>query len=160
LDQLERAPQHGTVAHAIGEPAAVLEPERAEAKRQPPAVPPPSLELEQLQEAWQRTILPAVQDKSIPTAAMLGEAHPAQLVGDTLTLEFPPGAGFHRSQAEEPKNAGLLTEALFEITGRRLELAFAVGEHTGEADEDDGPPGEDELYELVKETFQARDVEE
>ena len=31
----------------------------------------PSLELEQLQEAWQRSVLPAVEAKSIPTAAML-----------------------------------------------------------------------------------------
>ncbi len=33
----------------------------------------PSLELEQLQEAWQRTILPAVEEKSIPTASVLRE---------------------------------------------------------------------------------------
>ena len=50
---------------------------------------PPSLELEQLQEAWQRTILPAVEEKSIPTASVLREAHPKGLAGDTLTVEFP-----------------------------------------------------------------------
>ena len=67
-----------------------------------------SLELEQLQEAWQRTILPAVEERSIPTAAVLREAHPTGLAGDTLTVEFPRAASFHRQLAEEPKNATLL----------------------------------------------------
>src|SRR5579864_3499461 len=39
----------------------------------------PALALEQLQEAWRRTILPAVEERSIPTAVMLAEAHPAVL---------------------------------------------------------------------------------
>jgi DNA polymerase III subunit gamma/tau len=122
---------------------------------------PPSIALEQLQEAWQRTILPAVEDKSIPTAAMLREAHPAALAGDTLTLEFPRAADFHRRLAEEPKNAMLLRDALYEITGRKLTLAFAVGENGGDAEAvEEQPASEDELYELIKETFDARDVEE
>jgi len=129
----------------------------------PSAAPPPSVDLEQLQEAWQRTILPAVETKSIPAASVLREAHPAELESDTLTLEFPAGAAFHRQLAEEPKNAALLQEALYEVTGRRLGLAFAEGENGGDAERpaaDRAPAGEDELYELMKETFDARDVEE
>jgi DNA polymerase-3 subunit gamma/tau len=121
----------------------------------------PPVELVQLQEAWQRTILPAVEGRSIPTAAMLREAHPAALANDTLTLEFPATASFHRRLAEEPKNATLLQDALYEVTGRRLAVAFELGEHDGEAEEgEEHPPTEDELYQLVKETFDARDVEE
>ena len=96
-----------------------------------PGLEPPSLELEQLQEAWQRTILPAVEEKSIPTASVLREAHPKDLAGDTLTVEFPRAASFHRQLAEDPKNATLLAEALYEITGRRLALDFEVGENGG-----------------------------
>jgi hypothetical protein len=117
--------------------------------------------LEQLQEAWQRTILPAVEEKSIPTASVLREAHPAGLEDDTLMLEFPASAAFHRQLAEDPKNATLLQDALYEVTGRRLALAFAVGENGGDHEhETHAPPTEDELYELVKETFDAREVEE
>jgi DNA polymerase-3 subunit gamma/tau len=123
---------------------------------------PPSLELEQLQEAWQRTILPAVEERSIPAASVLREAHPAGLAGDTLTVEFPSSASFHRQLAEEPKNATLLAEALYEVTGRKLGLAFAEGE--GRADqseeEDDGPAGEEKILELVKETLDARERED
>ena len=126
----------------------------------PPAE-PPSLELGQLQEAWQRTILPAVEQRSIPTASMLREAHPAQLAGDTLTLEFPSAASFHRQLAEEPKNATLLAEALYEVTGRRLALDFAVGENGEEVPaEEEQPASEDEIVQLMKDTFDAHEVEE
>jgi DNA polymerase III subunit gamma/tau len=144
-----------------GKPAPAA-PTEAPAAAQPAvrAPEPPSVELEQLQEAWQRTIVPAVQERSIPTASVLREAHPAGLDGDTLLVEFPASASFHRSLAEDPKNATLLQDALYEVTGRRLALAFAVGENAEEEErEEHGPPSEDELYELVKETFDARDVE-
>jgi DNA polymerase III subunit gamma/tau len=122
---------------------------------------PPSLELEQLQEAWQRTILPAVEERSIPAASVLREAHPADLAGDTLTVEFPASAAFHRQLAEEPKNATLLADALYEVTGRHLGLAFAEGEARGDvAVEDDEPPGEERILELVKETLDARERED
>jgi DNA polymerase III subunit gamma/tau len=152
LEQLERrAPTAEPPSREPDAPAAAEQP-RPE---------PPSVELAQLQEAWQRTILPAVEGKSIPTAAMLREAHPAALADDTLTLEFPSNAAFHRQLAEEPKNALLLQDALYEVTGRKLGLAFAVGENGGEVGAvDEAPASEDELYELMKETFDARDVEE
>jgi hypothetical protein len=120
---------------------------------------PPSVELEQLQEAWSRTIVPAVAEKSIPTSSLFGNARPAQLDGDTLVVEFPADASFNRKLAEEPKNAALLRDALYELTGRKLELEFAVGEgNGGEAVlEDEGPAGEERIIELMKETFDARE---
>ena len=41
----------------------------------------------------------------MPAAALLEEARPLALDGDTLTIEFASGAEFHRRQIEEPKNA-------------------------------------------------------
>jgi DNA polymerase III subunit gamma/tau len=146
--------------------------ERLEAGHQPAAAPAApaaepdteprevDVDLAQLQEAWQRTILPAVEEKSIPTASVLREAHPADLSEDTLTLEFPPQAAFHRQLAEEPKNATLLADALYEVTGRRLGLAFAVGENGGEGDVREEPPDDQDLVSLIKETFDAREVDE
>jgi DNA polymerase-3 subunit gamma/tau len=118
----------------------------------------PSLELEQLQEAWQRTILPAVEEKSIPTASVLREAHPKGLAGDTLTVEFPRAASFHRQLAEDPKNATLLADALYEVTGRHLDVAFEVGENGDEEPSQDEPASEEEIIELMKGTFDAREV--
>jgi DNA polymerase-3 subunit gamma/tau len=151
IEQLEQGRHLSAVAtHRVEVPAAP--------PPEPP--PPPSLELAQLQEAWQRTIVPAVEERSIPAASVLREAHPAELAGDTLTVEFPASAAFHRQLAEEPKNATLLAEALYEVTGRRLGLAFAEGEHEADAVADDEAPGEEHILELVKETFDAREREE
>ena len=122
---------------------------------------PPSLELEQLQEAWQRTILPAVEQRSIPTASMLREAHPSQLADDTLTVEFPAAASFHRQLAEEPKNATLLADALYEVTGRKLALRLRRRrERRRPPGGGRGAAGEDEIVQLMKDTFDAREVED
>jgi DNA polymerase-3 subunit gamma/tau len=158
LEQLEQR-AHGSPSPVVG-PGPVTRPEEPRAE-ETPATAAPSLELEQLQEAWQRTIVPAVEEKSIPTASVLREAHPADLAGDTLIVEFPAAAAFHRQLAEEPKNATLLADALYEVTGRRLALAFAVGENGGDGDEaDEEPAGEEQIIELMKGTFDAREVEE
>jgi DNA polymerase-3 subunit gamma/tau len=120
----------------------------------------PSLELSQLQEAWGRTVLPAVEERGgIPTASLLREAHPAELSGDTLTLEFPPSAQFHLDLARNPKNASLLADALYDVTGRRLELVFELGEAREAPAADEGPAGEERILELLKETFDARERE-
>jgi DNA polymerase-3 subunit gamma/tau len=122
---------------------------------------PPTVELEQLQEAWQRTVVPAVAEKSIPISTVLGEARPTELAGNTLTVEFPASASFHRQLAEEPKNATMLAEALYEVTGRRLALAFAVGDAEAEgAGEHEGPAGEDRILELLKNDLGAVEREE
>jgi DNA polymerase III subunit gamma/tau len=136
-----------------------------QAAREPPVVeeetrePAAGLEIDQLREAWQRTILPAVGKRSTPLSAVLAEARPTGLDGDTLTLEFPASASFHRGVAEEPKNAAALRDALFDVTGRKLGVVFEVGEggHAQEGQEE-RQVSEDELYELMKETFDAREV--
>jgi hypothetical protein len=98
----------------------------------------------------------------VPTAALLVEARPAALDGDTLTLEFAAGADFHRRQAEEQRNASLLRDALYEVTGRRL----AVSTVLAEADEgapgaaEDEPLSDEDVISLLKDTFDAEEVEE
>ncbi|HEY7421399.1 MAG TPA: DNA polymerase III subunit gamma/tau [Gaiellaceae bacterium] len=120
----------------------------------------PGLELSQLQEAWARQVLPAVEERGgIPTASLLREAHPANLSGDTLTLEFPPSAQFHLDLARDPKNATLLADALYDVTGRRLELVFELGEAREAPAADEEPAGEEKIFELLKETLDARERE-
>jgi DNA polymerase-3 subunit gamma/tau len=124
-----------------------------------PPVAPPSLELEQLQEAWQRSVVPAVEQRAIHAAPVFAEARPAALGGDTLTLEFPPSAAFHRKLAEE-NYAALLQDALYEVTGRRLSLEFALGEGAEEAEAHDEPVSENDLLALLKQEFDAKEVDE
>ena len=66
-----------------------------------------------------------MRERSIPVASLLTEAKPTHLGEDTLTLEFPAGADFHRRQVAEPQNIGLLRDALYEVTGRKLAVVKA-----------------------------------
>src|SRR5262249_22820490 len=128
-------------------------------RSEPAAAAPPDLELAQLQEAWKRSVLPALEERSMPAAALLLEAHPSRLEGESLTIDFPPAASFHRQRAEEPKNAALLADALYEVTGRRLTLVFVEGaEREAKKAELERPATEDEIVELVKSTFDATEV--
>jgi len=153
LDQLER----GRSGHVPG-----TVPEARPEETSPPEPPAlPSVELEQLQEAWQRSVLSAVSEKSIPTSSMLTEARPVALDDDTLTIEFPQTASFHRKLAEEPKNATLLRDTLFELTGRRLALEFVLGtDAPPDEPAEEAPAGEEEIYQLVKDTFDAKEITE
>ncbi|HWX08570.1 MAG TPA: hypothetical protein VNY33_01210, partial [Gaiellaceae bacterium] len=159
LERLEQGAPSVQASAAAPAPARAA----AAAAEKPPAktVSPPVIDIAQLQEAWQRTIVPAVAEKSIPISTVLGEARPAELAGNTLTVEFPASASFHRQLAEEPKNVTLLVDALYEVTGTRLVLAFAVGDGEGEVvAELEGPAGEDRIIELLKSDLDAREREE
>jgi DNA polymerase III subunit gamma/tau len=168
LEQLEsrtREPHH-TPAQT---PAPAAPPNEAEEDVRSDAAPAPEepserppLELEQLQQLWQQAILPAVAEHSIPAGSVLNEARPVELAGERLVIEFPPAASFHRNLAEDPKNATLLVDAIREVTGRRLDLAFVVGE--GSVDEEAGeherePESEEEFIALFKDRFDAREVD-
>jgi DNA polymerase III subunit gamma/tau len=167
--RLERLEQ-GQVSHAVGKPLAAPEAssdnlsqgsEAATRVAPPPSAEAPNLELGQLQEAWRRTILPAVEQRSIPIGKTLAEAHPAALAGETLTVEFPRSASFHLKLAEDPKNAALLRDALYEVTGRKLALAFELGEdERAAARDDDAPVTEEDILDLMKSTFDARELED
>ena len=78
------------------------------------------------------------RSRSRPSSARRG---PPSSSGNTLTVEFPASASFHRQLAEEPKNMTLLADALYEVTGRRLALEFAVGDGEGEEGAERRRPG-------------------
>jgi DNA polymerase-3 subunit gamma/tau len=118
----------------------------------------PEVALEQIADAWPRSIVDAVRERSIPVASLLAEATPTELAGDTLTLEFPAGADFHRKQVAEPHNIGLLREALYEVTGRKLAVVLETGGDV--AVEEEGAVDEDDFVSLLKETFDAEEVTE
>jgi DNA polymerase-3 subunit gamma/tau len=139
-------------------------PPRTESASVPASDPPktPPVELEQVAEAWDRGILDAVRERSIPVASLLTEARPTDLAEDTLTLEFPAGADFHRRQVAEPQNIGLLRDALYEVTGRKLAVVLESREADAVTADtpDDEPAGEDLFIAALKEQFDAEELEE
>jgi DNA polymerase-3 subunit gamma/tau len=168
VEQLEQRTGGAPAPAAASSPApAARSEEPTPVAPQPPpetatAAETPPLALEQLQDAWQRTVLPAVQSRSIPVASLLGEARPAALEAEMLTLEFPASADFHRRQAEEPKNVGVIRDALYEVTGHRLAVTLALGAADDDelAEDEDEELTEDALISMFKDTFDAKEVEE
>ena len=165
VEQLEQrggpaAPPSAAAPKAVTtEEATPVAPQPSPEPAEPAQAPP--LALDQLQDAWQRSVLPAVQERSIPVASLLGEARPSALAGETLTLEFPATADFHRRQAEEPKNVGVIRDALYEVTGHRLAVLLELGEAAdADADEADDSVTEDTFITMFKDTFDAQEVEE
>ena len=165
VEMLEARPP--SAAQSTGAPtASAPSPPVAPVRRDEPDVPPPTetpeapqVELEQVTEAWDRSILDAVRERSIPVASLLTEAKPTHLGEDTLTLEFPAGADFHRRQVAEPQNIGLLRDALYEVTGLKLAVVLETGEGSLDEEADELPLGEDKLIEVLKERFDAEEVE-
>jgi len=139
----------------VAEPAPAADVEAAA----PPSLPP--LDLDQLRDAWQRDVVDAVRERSIPISTLLVEARPIEISGDTLTIEFAPAAGFHRAQIEEPKNLAMLADALYTVTGRRLRIQTAIGAAPEPAEQEDPRElSEEDVISLLKDTFDAREVEE
>jgi DNA polymerase-3 subunit gamma/tau len=161
LERLEAghtAPPEKSSSRPSGAEAAPAAP--LAAAPEPPRSEPLNVDIEQLQEAWRRSILPAVEQRSIPIGKTLAEAHPASLAGDTLTLEFPQTAAFHMKLAEDPKNSAMLRDALYEVTGRKLAVEFELGETGNAGAEDEAPTSEEDVLELLKSTFDAREQDE
>jgi DNA polymerase III subunit gamma/tau len=161
--RLERLEQGQVSSGPVPVPGTETGPEEPTASAAVPPAAAPDLELSQLQEAWSHTVLPAVEERGgIPTASLLRDAHPSDLHGDTLTLAFPPTAQFHLDQAREPKNATLLADALYDVTGRRLEVSFELGDEAAVATavaEPEEPAGEEQILDLLKNELDARERE-
>jgi len=164
VELLESRPHTSGPTPVAAEPPAPAVPATAASASPVPAPEPPSadapdLELDQVADAWQRSVVETVRERSIPVASLLAEATPTGLAGDTLTLEFPAGADFHRRQIAEPQNIGLLRDALYEVTGRKLAVVLETGEGEALEEADEEPLGEDRLIEALKDQFDATEVE-
>jgi DNA polymerase-3 subunit gamma/tau len=167
LEQLENRmrgePPRPTPPPPAAKPVAAPEADGddVEAKATADPVEGPPLDLGEIQAAWKQSILPTVSERSIPTGSVLAEARPVALDGDRLVLEFPPAASFHRGLAEDPKNASVIAAVLHEVTGRRLAVAFELGEDapSEEAEAEEEPATEEEIIALVQTTFDTRKLE-
>ena len=167
VELLESRPHAAAQVTPEGAPARVVTPPAPansaavpeETEDETPAARAPDLELEQVADAWQRSVVETVRERSIPVASLLAEATPTELAGDTLTLEFPAGADFHRRQIAEPQNIGLLRDALYEVTGRKLAVVLETSEAGDITETDEEPQSEEEWISALKDTFDARVVE-
>jgi DNA polymerase-3 subunit gamma/tau len=157
----ELAAEASSKADSSADSAEEQAPEPSEPVAAEPAPEPISLELQRLQEAWKRSIVPAVA--SIPTRSIFQEARPVTLEGSLLRVEFPHSASFHRRMADEEKNTSQLADAIYELTGARLSFEFTLAEKPKNEEAPDAgnePAPEEDLISLLKDTLDAHEVED
>jgi len=155
----------GPSANATGasSPAPPPSPTRSEssAASDPPPSSTSTLDLTALRTLWP-SVVDAVRAENAMVGALLGEARPAELEAERLTVVLPPGADFTRRKIEA--NRPLVQTALRRLTGGALMLSLELGDGDGDGDQAGGltapPPmlSEDELLERLKQEFGAREI--
>ena len=107
-------------------------------------------------------MLDAVAERSIPIATLLVEARPSGLDDDTLTIEFAPGADFHRAQVEDPKNLRAAPRRALRGDRPPARDRDRRRRRRGRTPTraDDEPLSEEDVISLLKDTFDANEVEE
>jgi hypothetical protein len=124
------------------------------AGEQPPAAAPA--------ENWRELVLPEIGRRSPRLAALVKDASAMEIADDVVTVRFPAAKGFSRQGAETEANRRILAEALTATVGRPVEVRLDVAD--GEAADEPAPAPEavpeDELLMQIKETFDAREIEE
>jgi hypothetical protein len=99
-----------------------------------------------------------VRAKNALLGALIAEAEPIALDGDELTVAFAASAQFLKKKAEDPANRAAVSEALGELTGRRLRLSYELREELeGQAR---GGPARGSGEELVRRLMEEFDAEE
>ncbi|MHB1390939.1 MAG: DNA polymerase III subunit gamma/tau, partial [Thermoleophilia bacterium] len=79
------------------------------------------LSLDKITRAWS-IILNQVKKRKISLVSLLQQGRPTELDGKVLTISFPAGSEFHKSQVEKPGNLAVLAEVLKEMTGASLRI--------------------------------------
>ena len=160
-------------AAAASAPAAPVgsEPEEAaempvQAAPAPPAPAPPNgsspPSLDEVAKRWQDAVLPEVGRRSSPLAALLQHAA-VEVQDDVLVLHFPASKPFARAGADTEANRELLGQVLAMAAGGPVRVSLVMsGEPEPEpaAEADSEPLDEDQLVTHLKETFDAREIEE
>jgi DNA polymerase-3 subunit gamma/tau len=119
-----------------------------------PAAGPVDLGL--IQDVWP-AVLDAVREQSGLLGACLADALPCELDGPELVIGFPESGAFHRRQAEDPGNRGILAEAIRAIAGIEPRLRFEVRD-LPDAPAAQPPPTEEEWLARFKAEFDAEEI--
>jgi DNA polymerase III subunit gamma/tau len=165
-----------TVARAEpAEPEPAEAPEDVEAPEPPPAEDEPTdgdepqagvatatIELEQVVELWPAVVDHLRDSGSAMLSTLFDEARPLGIDEErsVLRIGFPASAKFNKKKAESSANVERMTEAIASIAGPRLRPTYELidGQNDDAAPEESAEMSEEELIDLVKDSFDANEV--
>ena len=121
-----------------------------------------SVDIERVVELWPAVVDHLRDSGSAMLSTLFDEAKPLGIDEErsVLRIGFPPSAKFNKKKAESKANVERMTEALASIAGHRLRPAYELidGQGEGAAPEESAEISEDELVDLVKDSFDANEV--
>jgi hypothetical protein len=120
-------------------------------------------DIDHFRRAWP-LVLEAVKKRQIGLYAVLSEGRPESLDGDTLVVKFPAGYRFQADMVGRGENPQVITEALREVTDKRLKVIARVAVQEGPEpeprEEDVRILSKDELLLRLKQEFDASVIDD
>jgi DNA polymerase-3 subunit gamma/tau len=102
-------------------------------------------------------VLEALRTDKGALAACLSEAQPVEVRGSQVVVAFAAHESFKRRMVDVPQDRAAVDEALRELAGRPLRVAYELRELDGD-DEADNQPSEEELVARFKAEFDAEEI--
>ena len=123
-----------------------------------------TIEIERVVELWPAVVDHLRESGSAMLSTLFDEARPLGIDEERsrLRIGFPPSAKFNRKKAESPANVERIGEAITAIVGQRLRPAYELIEEGGSEEataEGSAALSEDDMIEMIKDNFDAREVE-
>jgi DNA polymerase-3 subunit gamma/tau len=119
--------------------------------------------IERVVELWPAVVDHVRDSGSAMLSTLFDEARPLAIDEErsVLRIGFPPSAKFNKRKAEASTNMERMTEAILTIVGMRLRPAYELidGQNEDVSPEGVAEMSEDELIDLVKDSFDAREVD-
>jgi DNA polymerase III subunit gamma/tau len=121
-----------------------------------------SIELERVVELWPAVVGHLRESGEEMLSTLFEGARPLGINEERsmLRIGFPASAKFNKRKAEAPANVERMTETIHAITGVRLRPAYELTEEeSGEVGEDLTEMSDDDLIEMIKTNFDAREID-
>jgi DNA polymerase III subunit gamma/tau len=143
-------------------PASPPEPPAAEEPEASVATATANVDIERVVEVWPAVVDHLRDSGSAMLSTLFDDAKPLGIDEErsVLRIGFPASAKFNKKKAESSANIERMTEALASIAGHRLRPAYELIEdqNGSSAPEEQAKLSEDELVEMVKDSFDADEV--
>jgi DNA polymerase-3 subunit gamma/tau len=121
-----------------------------------------TIEIEKVRELWPAVVDHLRDSGSAMLSSLFNEARPLGIDEErsVLRIGFPASANFNKKKAESLPNVERMTEALASVAGHRLRPVYELIDEPGEGAAPEKAPemSEDELVDLVKDSFDASEV--
>jgi DNA polymerase-3 subunit gamma/tau len=120
----------------------------------------PTIDVDKVLELWPAVVEHVRDSGSEMLSSLFDGARPIAIERErsVLRIGFPSSAKFNKRKAEAQANVERIAESVKVIVGERLRPVYELIEGGDSADERGTPMGDDEVFELIKTKFDAREI--